>query len=516
MNVIGYIRVSSEEQVENYSLANQEEYITNFCAKNKFTLIKIFRDEGKSAKNTNRQGLQRMLEFASDKKNEVNALAVYKIDRLSRETSDFLDIKRQIQLNQISLISVTEPMDSSPMGEFMETLVAAQAKLDNRMKSQRTIDGMTKRLEAGLPTNPPSNGYKFENNTVGKNNVVRDEPRFSLLQKAGREYLKGIYNFSQIAKMLNSWGYVTKKGSLADEKSVGNFLRNKYYAGIIYSKPRKKEFLGSYEAMFNIEEWLKIQQIIIGKTKSAKPKLRNNPDFPLRNFSLCCNCGKKLSGAWSKGRNSLYAYYFCPSCKKSIRKMRLEDEFLDLLFLLTPKPETIEIFANTLYAKYNQKVLNSSDERTLIKKRITDLNVTKSALIEKNLRGVYSDELFTEMLKKLKEELDGLTIQLSSLDEEILTIDDLIGFSKKFLSDLRTTWNVADLQTKQRLQQAIFPKGITYLNPGIRTADICCLFKVIGKSELENRNMGWCTGVEPAKTASTGQRLSRSAHTTKI
>ena len=53
MNVIGYIRVSSEEQVENYSLANQEEYITNFCAKNKFTLIKIFRDEGKSAKNTN-------------------------------------------------------------------------------------------------------------------------------------------------------------------------------------------------------------------------------------------------------------------------------------------------------------------------------------------------------------------------------------------------------------------------------------------------------------------------------
>ena len=28
--------------------------------------------------------------------------------------------------------------------------------------------------------------------------------------------------------------------------------------------------------------------------------------------------------------------------------------------------------------------------------------------------------------------------------------------------------------------------------------------------------MGWCTGVEPAKTASTGQRLSRLAHTTKI
>ncbi len=506
MNVIGYIRVSSEEQVENYSLANQEEYITNFCSKNNFTLLEIFRDEGKSAKNTNRLGLQKMLEYALNKKNKVNVLAVYKIDRLSRDTSDFLEIKRRITLNQISLISVTEPMDSSPMGEFMETLVAAQAKLDNRMKSQRTIDGMTKRLEAGLPTNPPSNGYKYENNTSGKNNVVRDEPRFSLLQRAGKEYMKGIYNFTQIANMLNSWGYITKKGRSADEKSVGNFLRNKYYAGIIYSKTRQKEFQGSFEPMFSPSEWLKIQQVLNGKTKTAKPKLRNNPDFPLRNFSLCCICGKKLSGAWSKGRNSLYAYYFCPDCKKSFRKKRLEDEFLDLLFVFTPKPETIEVFAKILYEKYKAKVQNSVTERNTLKKRIADLNATKMALVAKNLKGIYSDELFTEQSTHIKEELDDLTNQLNSLDEEILTIDDLIAFSRKFLSDLRTIWNIADLQTKQRLQQAIFPKGITYLNPGIRTEDICCLFKVIGKSDFENRNMGWLMGFEPTTSSSTERR----------
>lgn len=490
MNVIGYIRVSSEEQIENYSLANQKEYIEVFCKNNKFNLLKIFRDEGKSAKNTKRPALQEMLSYALNKSNRVNVLAVYKIDRLSRDTSDFLEIKRKIQLNHISLISITEPMDSSPMGEFMETLVAAQAKLDNRMKSQRTIDGMTKRLEAGLPTNPPGNGYKFENNTSGKNNVVRDEPRFTLLQKAGKEYLKGIYNFTQIANMLNSWGYRTKKGRLADEKSVGNFLRNKYYAGIIYSKTRQKEYQGNYEPMFTMAEWLKIQQIISGKTKTAKPKLRNNPDFPLRGFSFCPTCGKKLSGAWSKGRNSLYAYYFCPDCKKSFRKKRLEDEFLELLFIMTPRPEVIEVFARTLYEKYKMNSRTSLVEKNTLTKRIADLNAKRAVLIDKNLNGVYSDELFKEMLQNIEIENIELKAQLDVLNSEALSIEDIITFSKTFLADIRTIWFSADLQTKQRLQQAIFPKGITYLNPGIRTEDICCLFKIIGASDLENRNLG--------------------------
>lgn len=79
-------------------------------------------------------------------------------------------------------------------------------------------------------------------------------------------------------------------------------------------------------------------------------------------------------------------------------------------------------------------------------------------MVEKNLKRVYLEELFTEQSNLINDNLGNLTIELNSSDDEILTIGDLITFSKEFLSDLRTIWNIEDLQTKQRLQQAVFPK----------------------------------------------------------
>ena len=44
MNVAGYVRVSSESQVENYSIPQQKEAITNYCKAKGWDLIKIYVD----------------------------------------------------------------------------------------------------------------------------------------------------------------------------------------------------------------------------------------------------------------------------------------------------------------------------------------------------------------------------------------------------------------------------------------------------------------------------------------
>ena len=45
-----YLRVSSEEQVENFSLNTQEEICRREALRRGFEVVEIFREEGKSAK----------------------------------------------------------------------------------------------------------------------------------------------------------------------------------------------------------------------------------------------------------------------------------------------------------------------------------------------------------------------------------------------------------------------------------------------------------------------------------
>ncbi|HFV2809467.1 TPA: recombinase family protein, partial [Streptococcus agalactiae] len=52
MKVVGYVRVSSESQIENTSIVEQEERIQAYCKARGWELIKIFRDEGLSGKQT--------------------------------------------------------------------------------------------------------------------------------------------------------------------------------------------------------------------------------------------------------------------------------------------------------------------------------------------------------------------------------------------------------------------------------------------------------------------------------
>ncbi len=86
---IGYIRVSTEMQVnEGVSLDAQSAKIRAYCELNDLELVEIICDAGKSAKNTERDGLQKCLSMIAS--GEAQAIVVYKLDRLSRKVLDTL------------------------------------------------------------------------------------------------------------------------------------------------------------------------------------------------------------------------------------------------------------------------------------------------------------------------------------------------------------------------------------------------------------------------------------------
>ena len=123
MKSIIYVRVSTTEQAQlGYSLKAQEELCKDYAKRYKYDILKVFIEKGESAKTTNRTELKSMLEYARINKNSLDALIIYKMDRLSRDTIDSLSIRLKLKEYGIDLKSVTEPFDDSPIGTFTATL----------------------------------------------------------------------------------------------------------------------------------------------------------------------------------------------------------------------------------------------------------------------------------------------------------------------------------------------------------------------------------------------------------
>ncbi len=148
--VVGYVRVSSTDQVENgISLDEQRTRIAGYCAAHGLLLVGVEADEGISGKSTeNRPALLRTLHVL--KKRKAGGLVVVKLDRLSRSLRDALDLVARADREGWELHSIGENLDTStPHGRFVVHLFAALAQLEREQVAERTRNGMAELRRRG-------------------------------------------------------------------------------------------------------------------------------------------------------------------------------------------------------------------------------------------------------------------------------------------------------------------------------------------------------------------------------
>ena len=118
--VAAYVRVSSQEQTEGYSIDGQLRLIAERCDLQGHKLVAEYVDAGVSGKSTQgRTGLNRLLVDAAN--NEFDAILVWKLNRLARNLKDLLEISSTLVQKQIRIVSLTEPFDiSTPHGTFTD------------------------------------------------------------------------------------------------------------------------------------------------------------------------------------------------------------------------------------------------------------------------------------------------------------------------------------------------------------------------------------------------------------
>lgn len=215
---IGYIRVSTDEQAkEGVSLENQEEKIRSYCDLKDFELLEIVEDAGISAKNLRRPGAQKVIEMAQKKM--VDAVVVYKLDRMFRSTVDALETTKQFDKWGVSFHSIAENLDTkSAMGKFFFTLTAALAEMEREIIGERTRDVLQRKKANGEVYGHVPFGYKRF-----KGKLLANEAEQKVIQTVLDLRDKG-FNYSRISRELNRLGFKTKKGNQWHPQTVKNVI----------------------------------------------------------------------------------------------------------------------------------------------------------------------------------------------------------------------------------------------------------------------------------------------------
>ena len=106
-SVIIYTRVSTEDQArEGVSLIAQREACAMLCKLRGYADHDAVEDAAQSAKNLNRPGIARILKGVEA--GEVKTLVVWRLDRLTRNLRDLLDMVATFDLHKVALVSVME------------------------------------------------------------------------------------------------------------------------------------------------------------------------------------------------------------------------------------------------------------------------------------------------------------------------------------------------------------------------------------------------------------------------
>lgn len=233
-----YARVSSEEQVEGYSIDAQRRAFQVLVEGRGWVVHQEYIEEGKSARTDNinrRPAFKEMVDDALAKKFDV--LVVHKLDRFSRNLRITLEYFDKLSKAGVTFLSINEQMDfSTPWGGLALTLLGGLAQFYSDNLSQETKKGWHERRAQGLYCGLlPFGAMKDEDgipvpdmrevdNGAG---AVRNHEGLMLafqetIDKGDRE----------VAMLLNSRGYRTtgnRGANLFSRDTVRDMLQNRFY-----------------------------------------------------------------------------------------------------------------------------------------------------------------------------------------------------------------------------------------------------------------------------------------------
>lgn len=430
-----YARVSTDSQLEGYSIDAQKEFLISYAKSKDYTEFEFYIDGGYSGKDLNRPAIQRLIEDC--KNHKIDAVFVFKLDRISRSQRDTLYLIEEVfNKYDVSFISMRENFDtSSPFGKAMIGVLSVFAQLERETILERTRIGLKKRAEAGLWRGGGKIPfpYRYDRNT---GTLVPIPEQVELLHKMISLYISG--------KSFNAIGNIVGM----DESMVETRILSITNTGKV--PYRDEVFDGQHEAVVSDELYEEILRV--NKVRSREKYERH---YLLSGKVYCGDCGAKYRyQKWGKRlimycysqQKSKPKYIKDPNCKnKRWDTFEVEDVVLEELFKMSLD---IDLFKKT----FNIATVNVKNE---LKTRLEEIKKQINNLLNFIASGIAVDET-NKKITELEKEKEMIEEKLISSDQK--EKDNKVSLN--MIKNLKATWFDMDFDEQRRIIEHLIDKVI--------------------------------------------------------
>lgn len=448
-----YIRVSSERQVEGFSIDGQRRYLTQWAEAEGMTVAATYVEPGKSGKSiSGREEFQKMLNDIAMGNVKTDYVLVFKLSRFSRNAKDLLNSLAFLKRYNVALLSKEDGIDSgTAMGRMMLTFLGAVAEMEREnIASQTMLGRIEKARQGGWNGGVAPFGYDLIN---GK--LVVNEEEAKIVKYCFETFVNTNIGYSTLHSLLNRQGI--PRDLTADEhiywevRHIRIMLRNPVYTGkIAYGRTHQQLIQGtendyrrikcddyitsdeiSHEPIISEELFQKAQMKLKDRRLSVAPSVGKPAKYILSSILRCPMCGGPMVSdivTWTNrgGERKVQRYYQCANysrskygkCKKNgIKKEQIEEEVIGFTKRLIRDPQ----FMADIEALVGKKIDVTEIEAELsgYQKRLKQLNRSKSNL-EKDIDGIFDEDDFAVRKRQdLNHRLDRLYEEVYSVERQI-------------------------------------------------------------------------------------------------
>ncbi|MCW3073491.1 MAG: hypothetical protein JWP69_560 [Flaviaesturariibacter sp.] len=469
-----YCRVSTREQVdEGNSLFTQEKICKEYAVQNGYEISEIFIEQGESAKTTERTELQRLVSYCTNKQNKIAAVIAYKIDRISRNTDDYSQIRLVLKRFGVEIKSTSEYFENTPAGKFMENIIANVAQFDNDVRTERSVNGMKEAVRDGRYVWKAPLGYK--NVRIGGKATISKSSSAAIIERTFIEVAQNIQPLDRIRNLITNPELKQQGENLISKTQFYRMLKNKVYAGIIEQFGERHN--SSFEPIVQKDIFEHVQKNLKSRKRHNKIYQKENPDFPLRRF-FYHPAGGKLTGAWARGRSKMYPFYRYHNPQLHFRKEVVEAKFKQILTSYGYSNAEYRELKDAVHENLVKKNKSDFQKANEYRLRKDELQKKESLIIEKNHKQIISDSILKRELDLIENEIihiDTSLLRLSNVQEDFGKILDAI---KEILINPYKIWLAMPFELKVQLQWFYFPEGIQFDGINCQTTKVCSLFKL--------------------------------------
>ncbi len=475
-----YSRVSTEMQVDGYSLEGQKNSLKRFAEREEMQVVRIYEDAGKSGKSI--EGRPDFKQMLSDIKEglEIDYILVYKLSRFGRNAADILNSLEFVQSYGVNLLCIEEGIDSSQTsGKLLISVLSAVAEIERENILEQTMNGRREKARQGKWNGGPAPyGYVLKNETL-----YIDEQESKIVKFIFDKYVNSNLGYNGIAKYLNLQGIKRVPHKKTDiEEFSGHFIKvildNPVYCGKMaygrrtrekvkgkrdeYRVVKKQDYClvdGLHEGIVSEDIWKKAHEKRLETGVKLASKLGKDRSHLLTGIIKCPKCGGGMYTnrvCWTNkdGTYKEVIYYACSrnkldrghSCsyKANLKKTDIEPLVIELIkeiikdeYFATEIKKRIGIKIDTTkidieISNYENKLkeveLNKSRLEHEIDTLPIDVNHRERKLHDMMLR---LDSLY-DIIVEIEEKIEDARLRRKSVEIESVTLENIYKILEHF------------------------------------------------------------------------------------